>query len=731
MLKRLSFGLLALIILLLIVATIIDKFYGAEFASKYIYTSSATIVLWLALTVSGLVLIVKRGVTKRIVVLALHLSFVLILSGAFITHVFGKQGRVHLRLDDAPVESYILTDGESADMPFNVSLKSFDLKYYKGSSAAMDYVSVILIDGEIEGTVSMNNIFKYGGYRFYQSSYDSDKKGTILSVAYDPYGIAVTYTGYAVLLIAMIAFFFQKKSYFKTVLKSPVLRKTMVIAMAIQSFAAFASEHPSTLPRQTAEAFGDLYVYYNDRICPMQTLARDFTIKLYGKATYKGLSSEQVLAGWFFYYDEWKTEPMIKVKGKNTKSVLGIETGYASLADFVDINGFKIENALQNEQSLNRRRDLEDANDKFNIISMVCTGAMLKIYPYKSGDDVTWFSLADRLPSDMPTDEWIFVRRSMDFVAEYVAMQDYDKVAEFLGKIKKYQEKSAKDDLPSDTKFDAEKVYNSTNVNRPLAMACVALGIILFICYCGMLVTKKMSMRKLGTLMWILMICVFLYLTFRIILRWYVSGHIPLSNGFETMQFMAWVVALLTVLFRHKFAMALPFGYLLSGLTMMVSMFGEANPQITHLMPVLQSPLLSIHVMVIMVAYSLLAFVMMNGITALVLYSLKKTDSQSEIEYLQALSQLMIYPAVFLLTAGIFIGAVWANVSWGRYWGWDPKEVWALITMLVYSFALHSSLFERMRHPLFFHVYSVLAFLSVIITYFGVNFFMEGMHSYA
>lgn len=213
-------------------------------------------------------------------------------------------------------------------------------------------------------------------------------------------------------------------------------------------------------------------------------------------------------------------------------------------------------------------------------------------------------------------------------------------------------------------------------------------------------------------------------------MRGFIAGYVPLSNGFETMQFMAWCSVVLTIVFGRKFRMALPFGFLLCGFTLLVAMMGESTPKITQLMPVLQSPLLSIHVVVIMIAYTLLAFTMLNGITAIIIYFTRRYARQ-EIESLYILSRLMLYPAIFLLVAGIFIGAVWANISWGRYWGWDPKEVWALITMLVYASALHCSSLGWFRRPMFFHIFCIGAFVTVLITYFGVNFLLGGMHSYA
>jgi cytochrome c-type biogenesis protein CcsB len=293
-----------------------------------------------------------------------------------------------------------------------------------------------------------------------------------------------------------------------------------------------------------------------------------------------------------------------------------------------------------------------------------------------------------------------------------------------------YQQRAMGDSQPPTWRFEAEKWYNQININRPLAMACVALGIICFLLFSLGKSLRGGGNKWLNRLLSAGAVVILLYLTMQIALRWVVSGHIPLANGFETMQFMAWCSALLALVAMPKFRMALPFGYLICGFTLLVAMLGEASPRITQLMPVLQSPLLSIHVAVIMIAYSLLAFTMLNGVTALII-SRTRHDHDSEVEYLQVVSRIMLYPAVFLLGIGIFIGAVWANISWGRYWGWDPKEVWALITMLVYAAALHTTSLSQLRKPIVFHTFMVVAFLTVLITYFGVNFLLGGMHSYA
>ncbi len=734
LLKYLSFGLFALITLILVFATIIEKLHGSDFAQEYIYSSPWMVVLWGVAAHFAFFYIVRQKLYRQAVTFSIHLSFLLIITGAFLTYKYGIQGKLHLREGEEAVSEYKLTNGEQAQFPFSLQLQRFELQYYKGTFAPMDYLSHISVfDGKKteNGVISMNNIFKYRGYRFYQSGYDKDGKGTILSVSYDPSGIAVTYLGYACLFISMLIFFFQRGTHLKKLLRNPALRKG-VFAIMLTASATAASATPQTLPRNIAESFCDLHVYYNDRICPLQTLARDFTAKLYGKTSYKGFTAEQVLAGWFFFYDDWKHEPIIKIKGEEVRKILGIEGGYAKLSDFIGRNGYKLESSLSSEDAT-LRRNAENANEKFNLVSMLCTGSLLKIFPYKETEsgNVAWYSLSDKLPREMPYEQWLFIGNSMNLTAEQIAGHDWEETDSLLHKIRRYQLREASENIPSERLFEAEKIYNTTNINRVLAMLCITAGIICFIIYVLDNDNGSRYRKLLQRILQAGLLCLFAYLTMRIALRGIISGHLPLSNGFETMQFMAWCSVLSALLSGKRFRLSVPFGYLLCGLAMLVAMMGEATPRITQLMPVLQSPLLSIHVVVIMLAYTLFAFMMLNGVAALVLHCLRRKESTGKIEYLSVINRLMLYPAVFLLTIGIFVGAVWANVSWGRYWGWDPKEVWALITMLVYSTAFHSRSLQWLNKPLTFHIFCIVAFITVLITYFGVNFILGGMHGYA
>lgn len=746
LLKRTAFSLLGILLLILTIATILEKIYGTDFVNEYIYSSVPFVILWGVTAITSLLYIIKSKLHRQPVIFLLHLSLLFILAGAFTTWIYGEQGTMRVRQGEQQT-SFTDSKGISHQLPFSITLNQFEIIYYKGTLAPMDFISHISVADkdchrQIQGKVSMNHIFSYQHYRFYQSGYSEDNEGSVFSVSHDPYGIGITYAGYTLLLLSTVFFFFSPQSRFRQLLKSPLLHRSLTVILLLFAFSLNSnflkanSPSPKVLPREVAEHFGDLYILYNNRICPLQTFARDFTVKLYGSSSYKGLTPEEVLTGWLFYYDSWKNEPIIRIKSNEARKLLEIEGNYARLKDYIStINEYKLEkmmNHIRSGEQVTDKRGIEEADEKFNIINLVCTGAMMKIFPCRNiaGKTLEWYSQSDQLPQDMDNDKWVFIRKSMSYVNEMIVMKKYNDACLLLEKIKKYQQKECDGLLPADNKFKAEKIYNQFDYSKSVAMACICIGLICFIYYCHCMASQKRTSRKAIIILNILLWIVFTYLSAAICLRGYVSNHLPLSNGFETMQFMAWCTLLLTFLLQRKFAMLLPFGFLLCGLTLMVSMLGESNPQITQLMPVLQSPLLSIHVVVIMIAYSLLAFIMLNGVTAVILHQPQK-ECKEQIERLQIISQIILYPAIFLLAIGIFIGAVWANVSWGRYWGWDPKEVWALITMLVYALALHPRSLPWFHRTMFFHVFCITAFITVLITYFGVNFLLGGMHSYA
>lgn len=459
-LKYTSIGSAAAVILMMAAATIVEKLQGTETAFQYVYHSPVFIALWAVIAITGVLLIIRRGTIKKPATFMLHISFVLILAGALITMLTGKNGIMELRRG-LETNQWSSTEGFRQKLPFSLQLKEFSIEYYPGTDDPSDYISkVVLSDGrnntETEYTISMNNILKYDGYRFYQSSYDDDLHGSVLAVSHDPWGVGVTYTGYLLLLISIVGFFFQKNSGFRTALK------------------ARGQEFPKTV----------------------------------------------------------------------------------------------------------------------------------------------------------------------------------------------------------------------------------------------------------RTVLLVLNLLLFGYLSFVIGRNWYRSGHGPFVGTYSVMMLMAWLVTVAMMLLRKRLPIIQPLGFVLAGFSILVASLSFSDPE-ANLAPVLRSPLLSVHVLCMMVSYTLFGLVALIGVAGLI-----KRDPQTR-SMLRDMSLTILYPAVFMLTVGTFIGAVWANISWGNYWAWDPKETWALITMLVYAAMLHGGVMSKFNRPAFFHTYAILAFLTVLITYFGVNFLLGGMHSYA
>lgn len=731
-LKRLAFGALVLMLIVLAGATVIEKTCGTRLVRQWCYDNIAFVALWIVIAVSSLAYIMMRRMWKRPSLLLLHLALVLILVGAGITWFTAIRGKLQV-VPEKMVSAITTSDGALHELPFGVTLKAFETITYPGTQAPSDFLSRIEVSegGDTAiGTISMNKVFSHQGYRFYLSGYDAHGHGVVLTVVHDPWGIAVTYAGYALLLLAMIAILIDRKAGFRRLLRHPVLKSGVTIALLVATM-PHATAQPATLPRDVADNLGDVYILHNNRVCPFQTFARQFTAKLCGKTSYKGLTAEQVAAGWLFFYDDWKTEPMIKVKNTMVRQILHINNRWASLDDFYhSISDGSMRVAIDSLRDAGDNatiRALGDADERYQIANMLAAGTSFKIFPLNHNGTLKWYSPgALDIPHDIDDSKWLFMRSGMDYFYEFVARGDWAGANHFLVKLKKYQMKEGAGLLPDSAHFKAEKIYNSLEWDRPLAMLLATLGIIMFTIICRCVAKSHPVPRWASLVMTTVLAISLIYLTTSLTLRWIISGHIPMSNGFETMQFMAWIAMVITLLVQQRWKLALPMGTLTAGMALMVASFGESDPQITQLMPVLSSPLLSIHVAAIMMAYALLAFLMLCSVMALFLRRDHTTTAR-----LHIIGQIILFPAVFLLTAGVFIGAVWANISWGAYWSWDPKETWALITLIIYALPLHGQSLPAFSKPMFFHGYCVAAFLAVIITYFGVNYILGGMHSYA
>ena len=754
MVKKIIFILYILVLVCMAAATIVEKSQGTDYAHAHYYGAWWFILIWAVLAALGAFYIIKRKV-KCASTLALHLSFIIILAGALLTHISAKRGMIHLRIGQ-PTDTYMAQDEEQGmkeeKLPFSLCLKKFEAKMHDGTNAVADYSSKFtVIDGDdkSEGEVSMNNIYSHRSYRLYQSSYDEDGKGSVLAINADPYGIPVTYTGYALLFISLVWMLFDPKGGYRKLLKSPLLKKGALITALILSMGNIQTLHAESatgnlqnavLPKETAEKFGELHILYNDRICPVQTFALDFCKKIYGARSYQGLTAEQVLSGWVFYGNIWASEPFIKIKSGEMKTAMNLPD-YASLNTFFnrEMGGYTIGQYVQeyyNGQQDKFHQQAADIDGKIRIIMELREGISLKVLPYtftknvkatkdhpfiKSGT-TTWFAPVDKLPLAVEHQHALYIKNVFSLLNGDVKAGNTSRVNEFFAKMKKYQEVSSGNSLPTATQYKAERINNAFPFATILFMANLTLGFIALF-YTIYRMTKKREIKALNIALPILLGISFLALTFGLALRWIISGNIPMSNGYESMLTVAWFVMLISILMQLRIRIVMVFGFLISGFFLLVSHINQMDPAIGQMMPVLNSPLLSIHVSIIMMSYALLSLTFICGIMGICL--------RSHGEELQALSRIFLYPALTTMGFGIFIGAIWANVSWGNYWSWDSKETWALITFMIYAVVVHTQSLPVFRKPLVYHIYITLAFLSIAMTYFGVNYFLTGMHSYA
>lgn len=718
MLKRVLCSVYVLVVLVMAMATVVEKMQGTEFVLSTFYGSWWFVMLWAMLAVGGLAYMLQRKV-RRMTVWLLHSSFVIILTGALLTHLTAWQGTVHLR-KGMTTKICLAEDGMIQNLPFDITLDSFCIRYHQGTEAVRDYESHFTIQtdaGSERGMTSMNHIYSTKGIRLYQSSYDEDEEGTTLGINCDQWGIPVTYFGYGLLFLSMILMMIDPKGGFRRLIRKMEdgkwkmedgKWKMLVLMMILLPMQAHATK---TFSKERSEEFGKLCINWNDRICPVQTMALDITRKLYGKSSYKEFTAEQVLCGFIFYREEWCNEPIIRIKSAEVRERFHLPE-YTSLTSLVtDEDGYLlgpyIHEYYQGEKD-KFHEEVMKVDEKAMLIIQLSRKKILRIFPFEG----TWYAPTDEVPDHVTTERKTYFECALPLLGMLVEKQEVAQADEMLEKMALYQQTFGANDMPSPTRLKAERIYNNIPFATILFMVCLTFALL------SLLRWKWMKWLSLAVL-----VLSFLALTLCLTLRWMISGYIPMTNGYETMLIMAWMIMLASLLVYRKFPIILTFGLLLSGFLLLVSHLGQMDPKVTPIMPVLSSPLLSVHVSCVMMAYGLFSITFMCGVYALIV--------KKKAEDMHLISQLFLYPAEFLLTAGIFIGAIWANVSWGRYWGWDPKEVWALITMLIYAIPMHSTSLAWMRKPSHYHWFMVVAFLAVLITYFGVNFFLGGLHSYA
>ena len=704
-------------------STIVEKFFGKDYVSEVIYGSWWFAALWALTAIVSMLYLIRKKVYRRFAVMMLHTSFIVILIGAMTTHVTSREGTLHLRKGEA-VAAFTDNEGVACALPFDICLKDFEIVQYPGTDAVMDYKAHIIVDSngtEEEACISMNNIGKFADYRFYQSSYDADGQGTVLLVAFDPYGIAMTYTGYLLLLAGLILTMCSRHSRIRQLLRIASRPAMTMLVLCLCCGQARAGE---TVDKEITDEMGQVAVLYNGRICPLNTAATDFVTKLCGKRTWQGMSANEIFLNWTIFYTEWENRPIIKVKDREVQKILGIDGKWACVRDFyTSQNDYKLKDKISDVSlSESTRKAIRETDEKIQVVTMFYNSELLRIFPLSNHGVIEWHKPGStELPQDVGEAEFQFINHIMDHLVMSILAKDVTKAKSIIAKIRVYQKEKAQDILPSGALMQAEIINNRLLSATWSVFVCLIFSLL----FCVMFFSRRPERRmRISHTVFVLLLTI--YITLLIALRWWISGHVPMSNGFETMLFMACISMLLTLILTRQFPVMKAFGPVVSSFCMLVAMLASGNPQITQLMPVLQSPLLTFHVVFVMLAYAILAIITLIAIQCLALRL-----RTSEMERMTALSQFLLYPAVAFLAIGIFIGAVWANVSWGTYWSWDPKETWALITLMVYAIPLHQSSLWQSRKPRTYHWFVLLSFLTVLMTYFGVNYFLSGMHSYA
>ena len=639
-------------------------------------------------------------------------------------------------------------------LPFSIKLNDFILDRYPGSNSPSGYKSdVVLIDKEnnVEKPfmIYMNNILKYKGYRFYQSSYDQDEKGTILSVNHDLAGMLVTYAGYSLLFLFIILALLSKNTVFRTVSagnwKSNIRKSLTALVMILFLSGLSSLKAQKLVPDKTlSEEFGKVLVQdQKGRTKPLFTLSNDILRKVTRENEFEGLTSMQIFLGFYFDFNDWKDVPMIRISNNDLQNKLGIRGKYAAFSDLVKLDGsgtYKISEEVNTAYSKapgdrnKTDKEVMKVDERVNILYMIYQGDFLKLFPLKDNTH-TWGSAQEALKTAISKDDSLYLKTIIPLLADAVESDNVVGVRRIALSISEYQKRFAKYDLPSKSKISAELLYYKLGIFEKLFPFYATVGLIMLIGLITMVIKGGNKKSKfVQALSWLLFVG-FLFHTFGIALRWYIAGRAPMSNGYESMIFISWVTVLAGFIFSRRSAFALSATAVLASMTLMVAHLSFMDPEITNLVPVLKSYWLTLHVSVITGSYGFLGLGAILGLITMILLALS-TDKNRErisntIDELTVINFKSLTLGLYFLTIGTFLGAVWANESWGRYWGWDPKETWSLITIIIYSIVIHSRNIPGMKDIFTFNILSLFAFSSVLMTYFGVNYYLSGMHSYA
>ena len=658
------------------------------------------------------------------------------------------------------------------DLPFAIRLNEFQLERYPGSMAPSSYaseVTVIKDDKTYDYRIFMNRTLNEGNFLFFQSSYFPDETGTVLSVNNDP-GKWPTYFGYFLLTLGLFLNFFDKKSRFRKLTKF-VANKNLamfVLTLALLSTQNLKANESNTLPAQevdditirvdylnklkneskvTADKFGHLVVQSSGgRMKPLATLNREIVQKLSGKSSFMGMDANQIVLGMITRPDIWKDVKIIKINTPKLKKFLGVAESekYISFSEaFGEKNDYLL--TKESEKALLTKpiergtyeKDIIKVDEKLNIIYSVFNGSLLNIFPkvydeQSADDNFKWYSPIEAMQEFSGQNQAAIgsvVRGLFNSTMDF----DWNSANNYIDMIALYQDKVGTDIKPTASKVNAEIVFNKLDIFFNLTLAYVLLGFIMVVLAFVVIFKPEFKPAKTTKIILAILSILFAIQTFGMGYRWYLSGHAPWSDIYETLIYISWSAIFAGVIFFRNSLLALGAATIIAGIFMFTAHLTDVDPQITSLVPVLKSYWLTIHVSILTASYGFFGLSAILGFLTLIMFIFRKNRPHLDdvVRHVSAINEISLIIGLACITIGNFLGGVWANESWGRYWGWDPKETWAYVSIVVYALVLHLRFVKSLNTPYVLATASLLAFSSIMMTYLGVNFYLSGMHSYA
>ncbi len=669
--------------------------------------------------------------------------------------VFGYSGvipdTVQIPLDNGIVK--LAYGALPLQVPFSIYLKDFQLEHYPGSQSPSSFASEVVLKDEGKGInqdirIFMNNTLNHRGYKFFQSSYDMDEKGTILSVNHDFWGTWISYLGYTLMILGFITSLVNRGSYFQHLVRklkeSSVKTGAVILFLIGLTFSGNAQTGLGagipTIDNNVVKEFSELWVQGVDgRIEPVSTLNSEIVRKITGKSSFLGRNADEVILSMITYPELWRSVPMVKVKNKTLATTLGAQNKYITIESFFDAQGnYKISEAVRaayaKTPALRNRVEKEYiyVDERVNICYMVLQGSLFHLFPREKKED-TWYSPGANALEYTAGDS-LFIKSGFQLLVQSIADKNAGDAVQVLNAVSNFQEKYGSGLLPSESKKKTEILFNKINPFKRIFPFYLLFGfLLLFLLFVNIFRQKPLPQLLRFTFLGLIFL-MFLVHTGGLILRWYISGHAPWSNGYESVVYVAWAAMLAGLIFGRKYPMVVGTAAFLSGIALFVAHLSWMNPEVTNLVPVLKSYWLTIHVAVITASYGFIGLSMFLGILVMILMVMRNQINEQKvngfIEQLTTINEMSATVGLYFLTIGTFLGGIWANESWGRYWGWDPKETWSLITIMIYSFVVHMRLIPSLKGIFNYNFASIIAFSSVLMTYFGVNYYLTGLHSY-